>query len=134
MLLQINSEKTINDLQKDFSSAYPFLKLEFFKDTSSSANKKLQQQPLKFILKPAGKKGSLPFGDSTQVIELEKAFLDEFGLHVQVFRKSGNLWLETTFTDRWTLKQQNDHGREISVAHGYPVETPDFDINRDADH
>jgi hypothetical protein len=34
---------------------------------------------------------------------------------VQVSRKSGTLWLETTMTDSWTLGQQNEHGRELST-------------------
>jgi len=45
---------------------------------------------------------------------LEKSFYDRFDMLVQVSRKSGSIWLETTMTDNWTLKQQNDHGRELS--------------------
>ena len=46
--------------------------------------------------------------------ELEKLFRERFGANIQVSRKSGTLWLETTMTDNWTLKQQNEHGRELS--------------------
>jgi hypothetical protein len=35
-------------------------------------------------------------------------------LSVQVFRKSGKSWLETTFTDGWTLKKQNQEGIDLS--------------------
>ena len=66
--------------------------------------------------------------------ELEKIFKDQFGLAVQVFRKSGNLWLETTMTDNWTLQQQNNHGKEISAGNNKNNVTTDFDLNRDADH
>jgi len=48
------------------------------------------------------------------VKELEKIFEDRLGLSVLVYRKSGNLWLEPTMTDNWTLAQQNENGRQIS--------------------
>jgi hypothetical protein len=38
-----------------------------------------------------------------------------FGVPVQILRKSGKIWLETTMTDHWTLLQQNQHGEEISA-------------------
>ena len=41
-------------------------------------------------------------------------FGEVYGLGVQVFRKSGNVWLETTVTDSWTLKEQNDQGESLS--------------------
>ena len=52
--------------------------------------------------------------DTTTVHDLETGFRERFGLSVHVFRKSGNLWIETTMTENWTLKQQNEHGMEIS--------------------
>ena len=58
--------------------------------------------------------GELSISDSMTVGELEKVFLESFGLPIQISRKSGRIWLETTMTDNWTLKHQNDHGRELS--------------------
>lgn len=51
-----------------------------------------------------------------KINELEKLVFKKFGLDVQVSRKSGVLWLETTMTDGWTLLKQNEHGREVSVT------------------
>ncbi len=59
-------------------------------------------------------RGELALSDNMTVGELEKKLQVEFGLQAQVSRKSGNCWLETTMTDNWTLKQQNDHGRDLS--------------------
>ena len=50
------------------------------------------------------------------VNELEQRFSDVYGLGVQVFRKSGNVWLETTVTDGWTLEQQNKQGESLDKA------------------
>lgn len=58
--------------------------------------------------------GFIHITDDMPVSKLEQLFLDQFGLSVQVFRKSGSSWLETTFTDDWTLKRQNDAGMELS--------------------
>lgn len=41
------------------------------------------------------------------VAELE-AKLQDHGIFAQVFRKSGDLWLETTRTDGWTLERVNE--------------------------
>jgi hypothetical protein len=49
------------------------------------------------------------------VSEFENQFSEKLKLSAQVFRKSGGSWLETTFTDSWTLKKQNDEGLELST-------------------
>ena len=48
------------------------------------------------------------------VSELEKQFNDKLQLSAQVFRKAGKSWLETTFTDSWSLRKQNLEGMELS--------------------
>jgi len=66
------------------------------------------------------------------VAELEKMITEKYGMNVQVVRRSGNIWLETTMTDDWTLQQQNDHGREITTHGTLPEDAPDdFDLERD---
>jgi hypothetical protein len=114
MLLYILSNKTISDVQKDFNSAYPFLKIDFYKTVEPGFSRKHLAPTM--AVKGAGLKheGVLEVTDLMTVGQLEKTFKEKFGLQVQVSRKSGNLWLETTISDTWTLKQQNDHGRELS--------------------
>lgn len=141
MQLLIHGDRLISEVQEDFSSAYPFLRLEFFrngqhKEVRYAASQKINQnRKLRDSWIPKKANGTLEVNDSMTVLELENALMDEFGLSVQVFRKSGNVWLETTMTDHWTLKRQSDHGREISsgnktgqFGNGY-----DFDMNRDED-
>ncbi|HEY6978517.1 MAG TPA: hypothetical protein VH396_19600, partial [Chitinophagaceae bacterium] len=48
------------------------------------------------------------------VAQLEEDFKELFGLHAQLYRKLGNLWIETSLTDDWTLEQQNNEGGFIS--------------------
>lgn len=117
MLLDISQTRSISEIQRDFSSQYPFLKLEFYDVNASSKNSSRRLHLQNFILiNRAGlrKNGNIDVSDSMTVGQLENIFQTEFGLSAQVSRKSGILWLETTMTDKWTLKQQNDHGKELS--------------------
>lgn len=59
-------------------------------------------------------KGHLVINAAMTVNDLEQRFSDIYGLAVQVFRKSGRVWLETTVTDGWTLAEQNEQGEELS--------------------
>jgi hypothetical protein len=136
MYLNIAPERFISEVQKDFNNLFPFLKIEFFNNKSlSRADFSLKQiipQTRKLGDNQANlKKGTIEIDEEMKVNELERTFRDKFNLAVQVFRKSGNLWLETTMTDNWTLQQQNNHGREIT--NGRDKETPkeDYDLNRD---
>jgi hypothetical protein len=58
----------------------------------------------------------LEITSSMTVEQFESSFVKEFSLPVQVFRKAGRLWLETTVTNKWTLHQQNEHGKQINRA------------------
>ncbi|HLI93920.1 MAG TPA: hypothetical protein VKU83_09930, partial [Puia sp.] len=53
--------------------------------------------------------------DSMTVQDLEQAMAAYFNAPVLVCRKSGRNWIETRMTRRWTLKQQNDLGRDLST-------------------
>lgn len=55
----------------------------------------------------------LELTEDMPVSAVEQLFQDYFGLSAQVFRKSGGSWLETSLTDDWTLKRQNDEGFEL---------------------
>jgi hypothetical protein len=139
MYLHIAPTLLISDIQHEFNKAFPFLKLEFFNNRSFSrphfsssqiipGNKKIGDSQL------GVKDDEIEIADEMKVIDLENLFKDKFKLAVQVFRKSGNLWLETTMTDNWTLQQQNNHGRELSTSKAAKDIPEDYDLNRDADH
>ena len=76
--------------------------------------------------------GYIEITGAMKVTDLEKIFKNQFSLVVQVFRKSGKIWLETTITDNWTLDQQNNHGSELSSEHAVRKDIEDYDLNRDA--
>jgi hypothetical protein len=117
MMLQILKTTTINDLQQGFSLEYPFLYLGFYRFVEGRLGSSVRQRIIKSLsLGSIGVKreGVIDITNSITVRSLEEAFRQQFGLHVQVSRKSGTVWLETTMTNNWTLLQQNTHGRDLS--------------------
>ena len=49
------------------------------------------------------------------VNDFEQNLQNEFGLSVQVFRKSMGTWIATTESDSWTFAKQNEKGEEAST-------------------
>ena len=118
MKLHIDKESPIKSIQNQFSEVYPFLKIEFFRNLSLNnkpAQKAEKIDPSKKI-KLVGKineHDSIDISKQRTVAQLEKDFKELFGLNAQVYRKSGNLWIETSLTEDWALEQQNSEGEFI---------------------
>lgn len=119
MELVITDEKRISEVQKEFSERFPYLKIEFFSKSHADG----EASPLSQLLpsdKTVGEarsrhnEGKLVITAHTSVGAMEARFRDVFGLSVQVFRKAGRTWLQTSITDHWTLAEQNEEGREAS--------------------
>lgn len=118
MRLEINDHRKVFALQEEFNAEYPFLKLEFFNKphkTGAASSKKNLLPSAKTLgeCRSVHKKGFLTIQPQMTVSELESNFAEVYGLSVQVFRKSGKNWLETSTTDDWTLAKQNETGKEM---------------------
>lgn len=127
MKIIINDHRKIFAIQREFNEIFPYLKLEFFgkpHKVGAPSSKKIMKQPSKTIgqCRVIHNKGTLSITPSMTVADLEQAFSDVYGLSVQIFRKSGRVWLETTATDGWTLEKQNKQGEELSQK-TYIIET-----------
>jgi len=122
--LTIHETKTIPELQKEFNLHFPFLKIEFYRESQMiTTNERISH------LQSSTHSGKIPFTKRTTVRELERVFSDDFGLQVQVLRKSGRIWLVTTSTDDWTLEEQNEEGKNLSHHVQMEKENPeDLDI------
>lgn len=118
MKLYIEKETQVDDIKRVFTACYPFLKLEFYKKQISSNNYPLKKEVISSKAPPislgkvAGKK-MIDIDDERTVAELENEF-ESLGLIAEVYRKSGNVWVNTSLTNDWTLAQQNLEGEEIS--------------------
>ena len=117
--LRIDSSQTISGVQKQFNDLYSFLRLEFFRQPPVSGAGNAKNKMITYDMKLRDiqnivKAGEIKVSNQILVSELENQFEKEFGLYVQVFRKSGKIWLETTATDNWTLEQQNEEGKSLN--------------------
>ncbi len=119
MILIIDDTKKISTIQQEFNAMFPYLKLEFFKHAHAihQGNPKKDMLNSSLTLKQFRSKhtkGKLEIKEDMKVSDLENSFQVLFGISAQVFRKSAGTWIETSVTDDWTLKQQNDEGKDLS--------------------
>ncbi len=132
MKIHVLPEMTIAQIQEEFSKVYPYLKLVFF----SKAHKAYKGSHAKFLITDSSltlgslekkpKSGDLYIEVEMPTWQVERLFEEEFGLHVQVFRKSGNTWLETSVTDDLTLEEQNIKGKASERLHFEIVDPIDY--------
>lgn len=112
MKIDINDHRKVYAIKEEFNNAFPYLKLEFF----TKPHKPGGASPKTYItdsghligdIRTVHESGTITITPQMTVSELEQHFADVYGLSVQVFRKSGDVWLETTTTDNWSLEKQN---------------------------
>ncbi len=125
MKLNLQPDITTAELNTQFHSYFPFLKIEFFKNSHEENEPSQKKELIKEnipLMELTGKKksGEFEFSPLTTVAEFEKRMHDDYGLNVQVFRQSGNVWLVTTVTDSLTLQSQNALGMEKMNAADQP--------------
>jgi hypothetical protein len=106
MEMCIDKGKPIKEIQKEFNELYPFLKIELVE----------KGNPTRIVLdnKMPGNGNHINVDAKKTVAELEGDFLNYFNLPIQVFRRAGNLWIETSLTHDWSLEQQNKEGELFS--------------------
>ena len=119
MKIVINDRRKISAIQNDFNEMFPYLRIEFFSkphEVGGQSPKKLMKHPSMTLgeCRTIHKSGVISITPRMTVYNLEQNFRDVYGLAVQVFRKSGKAWLETTVTDGWTLEEQNKQGESLS--------------------
>lgn len=123
MKLQIANKITVGELQRQFSAEFPYLKVEFF-NVPRVTNNQLSKLHIYGSHKTLGacrkntKEGFIEISGNDTVEKLERTLWDEYGLSAEVFRKSGNLWIETSLSNAWTLNLQNEEGRMFSDGDG----------------
>jgi hypothetical protein len=111
----ISDEKTIKEVQLDFHKHFPGLKVEFYhshhqEGEGSPIKEQINQNELLKSARKVHTEGDFVIDEEMSVGQFEQVFYEQFGLNIQVFRKSGSLWLQTTSTDDWSLADQNRKG------------------------
>ncbi len=117
--MQISNDKAVHELIAEFNQVFPFLKIEFYSvsylPSKLFSNDKLIRHSASIAqCRKSNQEGDLVLSPQQTVAQLEQELWTGFGLSAQVFRKSGSLWIETSLTDSWTLKQQNLEGEQMT--------------------
>jgi hypothetical protein len=112
MEIIITKDKTLKTIQQEFAKRFPYLKIVFYSNehlegTGSHQDNILHNEQTIEQVQKKESTGNLQIHGLLKVSELESAFSEFFGLPVQVFRQSGEIWLQTTTTDSLTLAEQN---------------------------
>jgi len=99
---------------------FPGLKLEFYAKShaegeGSPVQERLDGNQRLSEVRTVHTEGDLAIDPEMSVSEFEQLFADRYGLNAQVFRRSGNLWMQTTSTDSWSLAQQNRKGGSSEI-------------------
>ncbi|HET9432080.1 MAG TPA: hypothetical protein VFO70_12940 [Chitinophagaceae bacterium] len=119
MHIEINDNTRLSQIQETFSNFYPFLEIRFYK----KAHKKYESSDERNLISPEYTIGEvkqthvsavLEMQPHSKVAEVEKEFLQRFGLSVQILRKEKNDFVQTTGMDDFTLKELNEFGRNSS--------------------
>ena len=113
--MKISNSKTIRELQEEFQEYFPYLKIEFYKEEPGEALPGEPKKPLNTELKLSeirtdSIEGYLSIDRDSTIGDFEKLLKKVYGLNIQVFRQSGNLWLQTSTTDHWTMSEANRKG------------------------
>lgn len=128
MKLQINKHTTYREINVFFHELFPYLTLRFFEKPHQTGAGSAKSEMIEDVDASCHAKQCTFFIDAAlTAAELEKWFETEADLYVQVFRKSGCIWLETTHSgDALSLKELNNKGREHEVSSNTKREFPDF--------
>lgn len=116
MKIYISEEAIIKHIQHDFQKIYPYLKLEFYRNSheigkGSPADERISpDMPIEKV-RMANSFGWIDISEHLTAAQLESDFRKRLGLYIQVLRRAGDLWLTTTRTDNRTLKQLNEEGK-----------------------
>jgi hypothetical protein len=132
MKVQITINKTIGDIKKEFTAAWPHLMLGFYskphtENHGSNAKFMVTDDHLTVSQLGSGyqENSELTLEADMPVREVERLLEEKFGLHTQIFRHSGSVWLQTTVSDKLTLDQQEERG--IASDYVPVVENEPFD-------
>ena len=116
--MEIYNAKQLKDLQTEFNQAFPYLKIEFFSKPHDEGNGSNEIDILDAELaigevRDNDVSGFVPLNGKIPVGMFEELLKKNFGLYVQVYRKSHGKWLQTWVTDIWTLDEQNNRGKVL---------------------
>lgn len=134
----ISDDKKLREVKEEFHRKFTHLKIEFYSGTHQRGQGSHKSEVLDAELsigqvRTLHNEGDFRIDPQSPVGAFEQKFLAKYGLNVQVFRKSGNLWMQTTATDSWTLAEQNRKGGASEEAYHEKATVIEEDEEEDED-
>jgi hypothetical protein len=118
MTISLRKNRKLKEIQHEFNTIFPYLRIDFFNvlhktEEVTSNNFIIDNEKMigEYVKRNDVKKMSVD--PKMTVSHFEQSF-NPLGIGVQVFRKSGKIWLETGATDSWSLEDQNKEGESIT--------------------
>lgn len=110
----------VGDIQHQFNMFYPFLRIEFLKQSGHLTGKNMKLPATHKLTDTSNTRTFcvLNVDKNRTVAQITNDCLTSLGLAVQVLRKSGNVWNLISITDGWTLENQNNAAQFISSEMG----------------
>jgi hypothetical protein len=113
----VNDNKTLKQLKDEFSAKFPHLSIQFYSIAHEPSQGNIRQNILDENLKVGEVRtkhteGEMSADGHFKTSTFEQTLKEKFGINAQVFRKAGELWLQTTITDHWTLAEQERAAQE----------------------
>jgi hypothetical protein len=99
-------------LIRQFNEIYPFLRLEIYYRGEEMSDA-VHPYKLSDILHKRLVEGFVILPEM-KVSEVENLFWENMGIQISIFRKSGKTWLESSFTNYWSLERQNILGKGMN--------------------
>ena len=111
--MKIYPTDTTFQVRERFRQRYPMLDLHFYRCAHKPFRGNLETDELRAdlpltTLQPEIREGSVNIDGDVTATQLEQALEEDFGLHVQLVRRSGWQWMQTSLTDKWTLQHHMD--------------------------
>jgi len=132
-MMDITFDKStkLSKLQSDFQQRFNFLKIEFFREKSESDSKYTANDVLPNThsieeVSSGMHKEPIHITGQMKVRDVENDFSEKLGLYVQIFRKSGKVWLITSSTDHLTLDQLDKEAKAKETQPDTTSETTDY--------
>lgn len=126
MKILLNSNRTVDEVKTEFTTAYPFLKIEFLTTGNDEGGDLHVADPSLLLIEVSGvlKEGDIDIKSTDTVKEVQDKFRKQYGLPAHVFRQQKGMWMDTSVTDDLTLREQNTWGREASKPLKLKIEHP----------
>ena len=109
---------TLEELQLKFNGNYPNLWIDFYWPpfAADDSNKsKISPRITVDKICPVINGESIDFSPGKTVEELKVQFIGKLGIVIQLLRRSGNVWVSTYLTEKWTLGDQNFQAEQIFI-------------------